>query len=137
MREGAANYQANFTVQFALFWLVLVVTLGSRTVEGAIEAALALKFFPEVLNALGVSQSWQFVLFGLGAVAFARHPEGILEYYKRSSLASRSSTDTSVDGRPADSPARAAAVAVDRRPSSDARARDMTASRTAPRRAST
>jgi branched-chain amino acid transport system permease protein len=86
MREGAANYQADFTVQFAMFWLVLVVTLGSRTVEGAIEAALALKFFPEILNALGVSQSWQFVLFGLGAVAFARHPEGILEFYKRSSL---------------------------------------------------
>jgi len=86
LREGAANYQADFTVQFALFWLVLVVTLGSRTVEGAIEAALALKFFPELLNAIGVSQSWQYVLFGLGAVAFARHPEGILEYYKRASL---------------------------------------------------
>ena len=76
MREGAANYQADFTVQFALFWLVLVVTLGSRTVEGAIEAALALKFFPEILNAIGVSQSWQYILFGLGAVAFAAAPRG-------------------------------------------------------------
>jgi branched-subunit amino acid ABC-type transport system permease component len=87
VREGAANYQADFTVQFALFWLVLVVTLGARTVEGAIEAALALKFFPELLNGLGVSASWQYVLFGLGAIAFAQHPEGTLDHAKRTALA--------------------------------------------------
>ena len=87
VREGAANYQADFTVQFALFWLVLVVTLGARTVEGAIEAALALKFFPELLNALHVSPSWQYVLFGLGAIAFAQHPEGTLEHAKRTAFA--------------------------------------------------
>lgn len=86
MREGAANYQANFTVQFGLFWLVLVVTLGSRTVDGAIQAAVALKFFPEVLKALSVSPSWQYVLFGLGAFMFARHPEGLLEHGKRTTL---------------------------------------------------
>jgi branched-subunit amino acid ABC-type transport system permease component len=86
MREGAANYQANFTVQFGLFWLVLVVTLGSRTVDGAIQAAVALKFFPEALKALSVSPSWQYVLFGLGAFMFARHPEGLLEHGKRTTL---------------------------------------------------
>lgn len=85
MREGAANYTANFTVPFALFWLVLVVTVGARTVEGAIVAALALKFFPELLDAVGVSSSWQFIFFGLGAIAFARHPEGTFEYFKRTS----------------------------------------------------
>ena len=114
MREGAANYQADFTVQFALFWLVLVVTLGSRTVEGAIEAAFALKFFPELLHALGVSQSWQYVLFGLGAIAFARHPEGILEHYKRASqnFIQRSSTATgrgNLGREPAVSPSSAGA----------------------------
>ncbi|MFN8034795.1 MAG: ABC transporter permease [Acidimicrobiia bacterium] len=90
MREGAANYQANFTVEFALFWLVLVVTLGPRTVEGAIVAAIALKFFPELIDQFNnwqslvhVSPSWQFILFGLGAVAYARHPEGMFEYVKR------------------------------------------------------
>lgn len=80
MREGAANYDANFSVAFAMFWVVLVVTLGTRTVEGAVVAAIALKFFPELLNAIHVSATWQIVLFGLGAIAFARHPEGILEY---------------------------------------------------------
>jgi branched-subunit amino acid ABC-type transport system permease component len=83
MREGAANYDANFTVPFAMLWLVIVVTLGTQTVEGAVLAAIAFKFFPELLNGLGVSASWQTVLFGLGAISFARHPEGILEYQKR------------------------------------------------------
>jgi ABC-type branched-subunit amino acid transport system permease subunit len=86
MREGAANYQADFTVEFALFWLVLVVTLGPRTVEGAIVAAVALIFFPEVLSGLGLSASWQYILFGLGAIAYARHPEGTFEYSKRVAL---------------------------------------------------
>jgi ABC-type branched-subunit amino acid transport system permease subunit len=82
MREGSANYNADFTVQFALFWLVLVVTISPRTVDGAIAAAFALTFFPEVLKAIGVSQSWQYILFGLGAVAYARHPEGTFEHFK-------------------------------------------------------
>jgi hypothetical protein len=69
-------------VQFALFWLVLVVTISPRTVDGAIAAAFALTFFPEVLKAIGVSQSWQYILFGLGAVAYARHPEGTFEHFK-------------------------------------------------------
>jgi ABC-type branched-subunit amino acid transport system ATPase component/branched-subunit amino acid ABC-type transport system permease component len=83
MREGAANYAANYSVQFGLFWLVIVVTLSPRTVDGAIQAAFALKFFPELLKNLHFSASWQFVLFGLGAVMFARHPEGLLEHGKR------------------------------------------------------
>jgi hypothetical protein len=82
MREGAANYSADFTVQFALFWLVLVVTISPRTVDGAIAAAFALTFFPELLKAIGISQSWQYILFGLGAVAYARHPEGTFEHFK-------------------------------------------------------
>ena len=82
MREGAANYSADFTVQFALFWLVLVVTISPRTVDGAIAAAFALTFFPELLKGIGVSQSWQYILFGLGAVAYARHPEGTFEHFK-------------------------------------------------------
>ena len=87
IREGAANYQADFTVEFALFWLVLVVTVGPRTVEGAIVAAVALIFFPEVLSGLGLSASWQYILFGLGAIAYARHPEGTFEYSKYRSQA--------------------------------------------------
>ncbi|HVX17173.1 MAG TPA: ABC transporter permease [Acidimicrobiales bacterium] len=81
MREGAANYDANFTVVGALLWLVLVVIMGTRTVLGAIAAACAFTFSPEILQALHISQQWQIVLFGLGAIGFAQHPEGVLQYY--------------------------------------------------------
>jgi branched-chain amino acid transport system permease protein len=86
IHETQANYQANFTPILGLFWLVIVVSLGARTVEGAVQAGLALAFVPEILKALGLSPAYQFVLFGLLAMTFARHPEGIVEYNKRRSL---------------------------------------------------
>jgi branched-subunit amino acid ABC-type transport system permease component len=86
MFENQANYTARFNSFFGLFWLVLVVTLGARTVEGAIQAGLAMVLFPELLKALGAPAELQFVLFGLAAVGFARHPEGLLEFGKRKQL---------------------------------------------------
>jgi branched-chain amino acid transport system permease protein len=85
VQETQAN-GANFQPVLGLFWVVLVVTIGARTVEGAIQAGLALAFMPEILKAIGVSPSYQFILFGLGAITYARHPEGILEANKRKSL---------------------------------------------------
>jgi branched-chain amino acid transport system permease protein len=86
IQEKQANYAANFGVIFGLLWLVIVVTIGARTVEGAIQSGLAIAFVPEILKALGVSPAYQFILFGLGAFTYAKHPEGILEYNKRRSL---------------------------------------------------
>ena len=86
IHETQANYQANFNPIFGLLFIVIVVTLGSRTVEGAIQAGLAIAFVPEILKALGISPAYQFILFGLGALTFARHPEGIVEFNKRRSL---------------------------------------------------
>lgn len=77
---------ADYSYFFGLFWVVVVVTLGARTVEGAIQAGLGLVLFPEVLKFFGLSPSWEFVFFGLGAITYARHPEGILEFQKRRSL---------------------------------------------------
>jgi len=85
-QETQAN-ASNFAPFLGLFWLVIVATLGARTVEGAIQAGLAIAFVPEILKALHVSPSYQFILFGLGAVTYARHPEGIVEANKRKSLA--------------------------------------------------
>jgi ABC-type branched-subunit amino acid transport system permease subunit len=86
IHETQANYTANFTPIFGLFLLVIVVTIGTRTVEGAIQAGLALAFFPEILKAIGISPNYDLILFGLGAITFAKHPEGILEFQKRQSL---------------------------------------------------
>ncbi len=85
-QETQAN-GANFLPFVGLFWVVIVVTLGARTVEGAIQAGLAIAFVPEILKALNISPSYQFILFGLGAITYARHPEGIVEASKRKSLA--------------------------------------------------
>ncbi|MCU1426648.1 MAG: inner-rane translocator [Actinomycetia bacterium] len=88
IQEKFANYQADFSVVFGLFWVVLVVSIGARTVEGAIQGGFGLKIFPELilLRLLHVSSTWQFIVFGLGAIAYAKNPEGTLEAGKRKSL---------------------------------------------------
>jgi len=49
--QGTASGDS-FNYFFSLFWLVLVVTTGVRTVEGAVNAGMALVFFPELLHHL-------------------------------------------------------------------------------------
>jgi len=100
IQQGNVNYGTNFAPFAALFWLVLVVTLGMRSVDGAIIAAMSYALFDAVILKgafLGwlfrdpdripaifpISGEWRFVLFGLGAIQFARHPEGVIEYSKR------------------------------------------------------
>jgi ABC-type branched-subunit amino acid transport system permease subunit len=86
MFEGQTNYAANFTPFAALFWIVIVVTIGARTVEGAVQAGIAFAVLPELLNTLGIPMEYQFILFGLGAITFAKNPDGVLEAMKRRSL---------------------------------------------------
>ncbi len=100
--EGHAN-KIDYNTTLGLFWVVIVVTLGPRTVEGAIQAAIGFVLFPaRVLtdwlpwlinhiqpfghvNSLPIAT--QFIFFGFGAITYARHPEGILEANKGKSLA--------------------------------------------------
>ena len=100
VHQENVNYATNFTPFAALFWLVLVVTLGSRTFEGAAAAALAFAVFdtlvlkgtvfewllrsPDRIPAIfPVDPTWRFVLFGLATIEFARHPEGMIESRRR------------------------------------------------------
>ncbi len=100
IHQQNVNYSSNFSPFAALFWLVLVVSLGSRTVEGAAQAGAAYALFDAVLlrgalfgwvlrsaeripGMFPVSPKWRFILFGLGTIQFARHPEGLVEYGKR------------------------------------------------------
>lgn len=77
----------DYSYFYGLFFVVLVVTLMPRTVEGAINAGLGFALVPELLKLVGVAAGYQFVLFGLGAITYARHPEGVLEFQKRKSMA--------------------------------------------------
>jgi branched-subunit amino acid ABC-type transport system permease component len=103
---GEANYNANFAFFFSLVWVVLVVTAGARKVQAAVLGGLSFFLVPQLLeellawprNYLGshpATSGWQrsaldwfdprwaagvaFVLFGLGALTYARHPEGVIE----------------------------------------------------------
>ncbi|MDZ7675429.1 MAG: ABC transporter permease [Acidimicrobiales bacterium] len=97
MHQENVNYGNNFEPFLAVFWLVLVAVLGVRTVSGAIQGAVAFTLFdplilkgellgwilrsPEsVPGVFPIVSTWVFILFGFGAIQFARHPQGILEY---------------------------------------------------------
>ncbi|MEQ1785905.1 MAG: ABC transporter permease [Acidimicrobiales bacterium] len=100
IHQQNVNYTSNFSPFAALFWLVLVISLGSRTVEGAIQAGAAYALFDAVLlrgslvgwilrseeripDFFPLDAKWRFILFGLGTMQFARHPEGLVEHGKR------------------------------------------------------
>lgn len=100
IHQENVNYASNFSPFAALFWLVLVISLGSRTVEGAAQAGAAYALFDAVLlggaltgwvlrseeripGLFPLDSKWRFILFGLGTIQFARHPEGLVEHGKR------------------------------------------------------
>jgi len=89
--DGRVNYEANTTYFFGLVWVVLVVTLGARSIQAAITAGLSFVLFAPLLAELTplnqtTTQAVAFILFGLGALTYARHPEGIVEAQTRRSL---------------------------------------------------
>ena len=68
-----------------LVWLAVLVTVGVRSLTAALIAGLAFMLLPAVVSTY-LSTSWLQVpalLFGLGAVALAVHPEGVVAMYGR------------------------------------------------------
>lgn len=79
---------------WSLAFIVVVITTGSQTVEGAVQAGMGfavinylltphsvlLNLFPAAIgNRLG---GIQFVLFAFGALTYVVHPEGVVEYQR-------------------------------------------------------
>ena len=82
-RVDALTYPALFGVA----WVVLVVSLGSRTVDGALNAAIGFVVFQWLLSDyFHMSASIALIGFGFGAITYAWHPEGIVEYQTRRSV---------------------------------------------------
>jgi len=74
---------STFVYEISLAFVVVVITTGSQSVEGAVQAgmaysvfALILTYFPE--RFAGIEP----ILFAFGAMTYAAHPEGIVEYQK-------------------------------------------------------
>ncbi len=77
----------DWNAQFSLVLVVLVVTTSVTTVEGAIQAGVGFFVVEQILTTvlparIGAS-SLTVVLFAFGALTYASHPEGVLEYQKR------------------------------------------------------
>ena len=74
----------SFEYVYSLVFVVVVITTGSRTVEGAIQAGMAYSVFLLLLvlylppRFTGIEP----ILFAFGAMTYAAHPEGIVEYQK-------------------------------------------------------
>jgi len=87
-----------YAFNFGLFWVVIVVTLGARSIQAAIIAGFSFVFVPELLQRLDIGWlpenvnpaenpfALSTILFGLGAITYARHPEGIIEAQTRASI---------------------------------------------------
>jgi len=84
--QGKVEPVATYPALFGVVWVVLVVTLGSRTVDGATNAALGFIIFPWLLESLGFIPTIAIIGFGLGAITYARHPEGIVEFQTRKNI---------------------------------------------------
>jgi branched-chain amino acid transport system permease protein len=75
-----------FNYEFSLAFVVIVVSTGVSTVEGAINAGIAFVVIQQLLTYLPArfgGNSLVFVLFAFGAINYAAHPEGVLEFSKR------------------------------------------------------
>jgi len=78
---------AQFNYQLSMAFVVIVVTAGVTTVEGAIQGALGFVVIEQLLTyAPARLQGLSFVLFAAGALAYAAHPEGVVEYLKRRAI---------------------------------------------------
>jgi branched-chain amino acid transport system permease protein len=79
----------DWNAEISLVLVVLVVTTSVTTVEGAIQAGIGFFVTEQILTTvlparIGAS-SLTVVLFAFGALTYAAHPEGVLEYQKRKS----------------------------------------------------
>jgi branched-chain amino acid transport system permease protein len=75
-----------FNYQLGLAFVVIVITTGVSSIEGAIQAGMGYVVIQQVLTYLPArygGNGLTFVLFAAGALTYVAHPEGILEYQKR------------------------------------------------------
>ena len=90
MEQQVVN-PTDWNADFSLVLVVLVVTTSVTTVEGAIQAGIGFFVIQHILTTVlparfGAS-SLTVVLFAFGALTYAQHPEGVLEFQKRKGTA--------------------------------------------------
>ena len=90
----------NFFYVYSLAFVVVVITTGSRRIEGAVQAGMsfaiitfAFTYAPTRFEGLTP------VLFAFGAMTYAAHPEGIVEYQKSKWMRRMSRLFAAIDAR--------------------------------------
>jgi branched-chain amino acid transport system permease protein len=78
-----------FAAIVGAFWIVLVVTVGARTVDGAANAGLSFVLTAWLIESQRLPASLQIIGFGFGAIAYAKHPEGVVEWQTRRGIQDR------------------------------------------------
>jgi branched-chain amino acid transport system permease protein len=71
---------SNYVTVIGLVWFAVAATMGMRSIPAALFAGITFAVFPQII-ADHLSQQWQTLptaLFGLGAIAVARHPDGVV-----------------------------------------------------------
>ncbi|HEY5026496.1 MAG TPA: ABC transporter permease [Acidimicrobiales bacterium] len=73
-----------FVYEFSLVYVVAVITTGSRTIEGAVQAGIGFSVIQLLLTLYLPTRfaGIEPILFAFGAMTYAAHPEGIIEYQK-------------------------------------------------------
>jgi branched-chain amino acid transport system permease protein len=69
-----------------LIWLAVLVTVGVRSLTAALLAGLSFMLVPALFSTYLTGATWlqvPSVLFGLGAIGLATHPEGVVAMYAR------------------------------------------------------
>jgi branched-subunit amino acid ABC-type transport system permease component len=75
----------SFNYEYSLVFVVIVITTGVTTIEGAIQAGMSFTLIQYLLATYAPARlsGLTFVLFAFGALTYAAHPQGVLEYQKR------------------------------------------------------
>jgi len=89
IQQQVGNAQ-QWSYELSVAFVVIVVTSGVNTVEGAIQGGIGFVVSQQLLTYLPErfgGSSLVFVGFAFGALTYAAHPEGVIEYQKaRSTL---------------------------------------------------
>jgi ABC-type branched-subunit amino acid transport system permease subunit len=94
---------ALFNYQFSLVFVVVALTAGVTTIEGAIQGGLAFVVVEQLLTYVPLRfQGLTVVLFAAGALMYTRHPEGIVEFFERKQTVHLQRLFFDCEGMPAD-----------------------------------
>ncbi|MEU5878297.1 ATP-binding cassette domain-containing protein [Spirillospora sp. NPDC047279] len=83
-------------------WLAVVVLQGVRRVGGAVLGGLIMALFPEVLDNFTDSAYVGMILFGLGGMILAKHPDGVLAQMAERRYRRRKRTEKQAEVRAAE-----------------------------------